>query len=186
VAIKKIFNAYSNPIDSKRTWREIYFLCELKHPNIVRVQRVIKALNDRDIYIVAEFIESDLHAVIRADICEEVQRKYITFSILRGLMHMHSLGVIHRDIKPSNILINRDCLVKIADFSLARYIGLDINQYGQSVSMTDYMAARWYRAPEILLGSQHYDDKVDMWGVGCIIAELYLNRPLFPGSSTLN
>lgn len=97
---------------------------------------------------------------------------------------MHNYNVIHRDIKPSNILINRDCLVKIADFSLARYIGdLETNQ---GVIMSDYVAARWYRAPEILLGSSQYDEKVDMWGLGCILAELYLNRPLFPGSSTLN
>lgn len=97
---------------------------------------------------------------------------------------MHAENVIHRDIKPSNILINRDCIVKIADFSLARYIGdMDTTQ---GVIMSDYVSARWYRAPEILLGSSQYGKQVDMWGVGCILAELYLNRPLFPGSSTLN
>lgn len=100
---------------------------------------------------------------------------------------MHSAGVIHRDIKPSNILINRDCLVKIADFSLARYIGIDEGDgnYQQAI-LTDYVAARWYRAPEILLGSSRYSFAADMWGLGCVIAELYLGRPMFPGSSTLN
>jgi mitogen-activated protein kinase 15 len=72
VAIKKIFDAYANPIDAKRTFREIYFLNELKHPNIMRVMRVRKAKNDKDIYIICEFIENDLHAVIRANICEEI------------------------------------------------------------------------------------------------------------------
>lgn len=96
---------------------------------------------------------------------------------------MHSANVIHRDVKPSNILINRDCLVKLADFSLARSIVFDENNLA---NLSDYVAARWYRAPEILLGSSKYDYSVDMWSVGCILAELYLCRPLFPGSSTLN
>jgi mitogen-activated protein kinase 15 len=105
-------------------------------------------------------------------------------SIIKGLRVLHAAEVIHRDMKPSNILIDRDCRVKIADFSLARYIGgMDKDQ---GIIMSDYVAARWYRAPEILLGSSRYDEKADMWGLGCIIAELYLNRPLFPGSSTLN
>jgi len=96
---------------------------------------------------------------------------------------MHSANVIHRDVKPSNILINRDCLVKLADFSLARSIVFDENNLA---NLSDYVAARWYRAPEILLGSSKYDFSVDMWSVGCVLAELYLCRPLFPGSSTLN
>lgn len=91
--------------------------------------------------------------------------------------------MIHRDVKPSNILINRDCLVKLADFSLARSLIFDENNLA---NLSDYVAARWYRAPEILLGSSKYDFSVDMWSVGCILAELYLCRPLFPGSSTLN
>ena len=102
---------------------------------------------------------------------------------------MHTLGVVHRDIKPSNILINRDCLVKVADFSLARLMNREDEEghtENQTVAMTDYVAARWYRAPEVLLGSTHYNEKVDIWGLGCILAEIYLNRPLFPGSSTLN
>ena len=96
---------------------------------------------------------------------------------------IHSYDVIHRDIKPSNILINADCLVKLGDFGLARLLDKSENQIPL---LSDYVATRWYRAPEILLGSPRYDFSVDMWALGCIVAELYLNKPLFPGSSTLN
>lgn len=123
VAIKKIYDAFSNEVDAKRTYRELFYLCELvNHPNIMKVLRMYKSLNNKDIYIVAEFIENDLHAVIRANICEDLQRKYIIWQLLKALKYMHSANVIHRDVKPSNILINRDCLVKLADFSLARSI----------------------------------------------------------------
>jgi mitogen-activated protein kinase 15 len=85
VAIKKIYDAFANPIDAKRSWREAFFLNELKHPNILRIFRTRKAKNDRDLYLVTEYVENDLHSVIRANICEEIQNKYIIFCILRAL-----------------------------------------------------------------------------------------------------
>ena len=82
-AIKKIFDAYANQIDAKRTWREVYLLNELiGHQNIMKVHRMRKAKNNRDLYIIAEFVENDLHSVIRANICEEIQIQYITWQIL--------------------------------------------------------------------------------------------------------
>jgi len=99
---------------------------------------------------------------------------------------MHSANVLHRDLKPSNILLNSDCLVKVADFGLARSIkALEENKEENQV-LTDYVATRWYRAPEILLGSTKYTKGVDMWSVGCIMGELLLGKPLFPGNSTMN
>ncbi len=94
--------------------------------------------------------------------------------------------MLHRDLKPSNILLNSDCLVKVADFGLARSIkALEENKEENQV-LTDYVATRWYRAPEILLGSTKYTKGVDMWSVGCIMGELLLGKPLFPGNSTMN
>ena len=96
---------------------------------------------------------------------------------------MHSGQLIHRDLKPSNILINSNCLIKLADFGLARTVSH--NEDDDSVK-TEYVATRWYRAPEILLGSTKYDKAVDMWSIGCILGELILGKVVFPGKSTIN
>jgi len=101
---------------------------------------------------------------------------------------MHSAKVIHRDIKPSNLLLNSECLVKLADFGLARSINTsNINKDEKPTQiLTDYVATRWYRAPEILLGSTTYTEGVDMWSIGCITGELIGGKPMFPGASTTN
>jgi mitogen-activated protein kinase 15 len=130
-------------------------------------------------------METDLHAVIRANILEEIHKQYIIYQLLKSLKYMHSGNVLHRDLKPSNILLNSDCLVKVADFGLARSIK-QLEQSDETTVLTDYVATRWYRAPEILLGSTKYTKGVDMWSVGCIMAELLGGRPLFPGTSTMN
>jgi mitogen-activated protein kinase 15 len=96
---------------------------------------------------------------------------------------MHSANLLHRDLKPSNLLLNSECHVKVADFGLARSLDKKMDQ---QPLLTDYVATRWYRAPEILLGSNKYTKGVDMWSMGCILAELLLGKPVFPGTSTLN
>jgi len=151
---------------------------------VVRLLKVIRADNDVDIYLVFEFMETDLHAVIRADILEGIHKQYVLYQLLKSLKYIHSASVIHRDLKPSNILLNSDCLVKVADFGLARSITQEIED--EQVVMTEYVATRWYRAPEILLGSTKYTKGVDMWAVGCILGELLGGRPIFPGGSTLD
>jgi len=152
---------------------------------------VLKADNDKDIYLVFEYMETDLHAVIRAGILEDVHQRYIIYQLLKGLKYMHSASIIHRDLKPSNLLLNSECLLKIADFGLARSIEFkeqDVEGDGKAAAgqMTDYVATRWYRAPEILFGSPEYTKGVDLWSVGCILGEMIRAEPIFPGESTLH
>lgn len=130
-------------------------------------------------------METDLHAVIRANIMENVHKKYVLYQVLKGIKYMHSGELIHRDLKPSNILLDSDCLAKLADFGLARSIA-SVNQSVNEPIMTEYVATRWYRAPEILLGSSKYTKAVDMWSIGCILGEMYYGKAIFPGNSTLN
>lgn len=185
VALKKVFEAFHNATDAQRTFREVMILQELSgHENLVKLLNVIRAENNKDLYLVFDFMETDLHAVIKADILKKVHKQYIVYQILRGLKYIHSGEIIHRDLKPSNILINSECHIKIADFGLARSI-LTKGEEAEPV-MTEYVATRWYRAPEIVLGSSHYSKAVDVWSVGCILAELINGKALFPGVSTMN
>lgn len=185
VALKKIFDAFQNSTDAQRTFREIMFLQELNgHENIVKLLDVMRAENDKDIYLVFEYMETDMHAVIRAGILEEIHQQYIIYQILKSLKYMHSGQLLHRDLKPANVLLNSECLVKLADFGLARSV--KAQEEGSNAVLTDYVATRWYRAPEILLGSTKYSKAVDMWSLGCILGEMLSKRPTFPGTSTLN
>jgi mitogen-activated protein kinase 15 len=116
---------------------------------------------------------------------------------LKALKFMHSANLLHRDMKPSNLLLNSDCLMKVADFGLARSMpkGSEDNPNaegddyeivdGKAAILTDYIATRWYRAPEILVGSNKYSTAVDMWGAGCIFGEILAGKPVFAGSSTM-
>lgn len=122
--------------------------------------------------------------VIRANILEPIHKKYIVYQVLKGLKYLHTGEVIHRDLKPSNLLINSECKVKVADFGLARSVAKPDDN--TNPILTEYVATRWYRAPEILLGSQFYSKAVDMWSLGCIVGEMIVGKAIFPGTSTLN
>ena len=205
VALKKIFDAFQNATDAQRTFREIIFLQQMAgHENIVELCNLLKADNDRDIYLIFEYMETDLHAVIRANILEEIHKQYIMYQSFKALMYMHSANLVHRDMKPSNLLLNSECLMKVADFGLARSLlstkgdqdpategdntKMPDNPYyiDDNPIMTDYVATRWYRAPEILVGSLTYSTAVDLWSLGCIFGEMLGGKPLFPGQNTLN
>ncbi|XP_045762207.1 mitogen-activated protein kinase 15 [Maniola jurtina] len=190
VAIKKIFDAFRNQTDAQRTFREIIFLQSFRnHPNIVKLHSIHRALNNRDIYLGFEYMETDLHNVIkRGNILKDVHKRYIMYQMLKATKYIHSGNVIHRDQKPSNVLIDSACRVKIADFGLARSVSSMYSggEDGADPCLTDYVATRWYRAPEILIASKSYTKGIDMWSLGCILGEMLVGKPLFPGSSTVN
>jgi len=195
VALKKCFDAFINSTDAQRTYREVMYLKALKgHDNIIQLLSVIKADNNRDLYLVFDYMETDLHAVIRTNILTDIHMVYVTYQLLKALKFIHSAGIIHRDIKPSNLLINSDCHVRLCDFGLSRSLA-DIDninqennkkQQNQQRVLTDYVATRWYRSPEILLGSTRYSQSIDIWSTGCILAEMYCKKTLLPGNSTMN
>ena len=189
VALKKIFDAFQNATDAQRTFREVNFLFQMGgHENIVSLLSVLRADNDRDLYLIFEYMETDLHATIRANILEEIHKQYIMYQAFKALMYMHSAKLVHRDMKPANLLLNSDCLMKVADFGLARsllYSDVEPEDPKRDV-LTDYVATRWYRAPEILLSSSTYGIEVDLWSLGCIFAEMIGGKPAFCGASTLN
>ena len=128
-------------------------------------------------------MESDLYHMIYDGKLQPVHIKYLMYQIVLGLHYLHSCKLIHRDLKPSNILINSDCSIKICDFGLVRYLQ---NSIIETNTLTEGVATRWYRAPEVLLGSNSYDYKADMWSLGCILAEILIKNPLFPGNCTTN
>ena len=107
IAIKKINNAFANKIDAMRTLREIQIMHEMgKHPNIMGLHTVRIGKNNKDIYLIFELLEADLHTVIRAGICSNEQRRFIVWQLARAILFLHSANILHRDIKPANILIN--------------------------------------------------------------------------------
>jgi mitogen-activated protein kinase 15 len=128
-------------------------------------------------------MDIDLYALIRENMLKEQHKRYVIYQLARALHYMHSADLIHRDIKPSNILVNEECLAKICDFGLVRSV--DEEEELQS-ALTDYIATRWYRAPEILLGSKKYSKSADVWSFGCLLGEVLIGKPMFPGHSTLN
>ncbi|XKL65436.1 hypothetical protein PGB90_008856 [Kerria lacca] len=190
VALKKIFDAFQNKTDAQRTYREIFYLQRfIDHPNIVKLINIHRSINSNDIYLVFEYMEIDLHKVIRrGNVLKDIHNRFILYQILRAIAYIHSANVIHRDLKPANILLNSQCLCKVADFGLARSVMEENSSTEERYdpSLTDYIATRWYRAPEILVASKMYQKGVDMWSIGCILAELLIGRPLFPGSSTIH
>ena len=121
VALTKTYNAFQNAIDAQRTFREIILLQQLEgHENIIRLQNVIRAKNDRVLYLVFDFMESDLHAVILANNLKDIQKQSIIYQCLKFLKYIHSANLIHRDLKPFNLLLNSEYHVKVCDFGLAR------------------------------------------------------------------
>ncbi|KAI9465688.1 kinase-like domain-containing protein [Lactarius psammicola] len=208
-AIKKITNINTKRILTKRCLREIKLLHHFRrHKNITCLYDMDIVFgpdgNFDEVYLYEELMEADLHAIVRhrASPCLNTSREFNLFCfILRasqirsgqplsdahfqsfiyqtlcGLKYIHSADVLHRDLKPGNLLVNADCELKICDFGLAR----GFNQSQKQGFMTEYVATRWYRAPEIMLSFANYASAIDVWSVGCILAELLAGKPIFKG-----
>ncbi|BGP07839.1 mitogen activated protein kinase [Rhodotorula toruloides] len=175
VAIKKI-SPFDHSMFCLRTLREIKLLRWFNHENVISILDIIKPASLEgfsEVYLIQELMETDLHRVIRS---QELSDDHQT---LRGLKALHSAAVLHRDLKPSNLLLNANCDLKICDFGLARSA---MSTETEAVGfMTEYVATRWYRAPEIMLTFKEYTFAIDVWSVGCILAEMLNGKPLFPG-----
>ncbi|CAL9112839.1 unnamed protein product [Musa textilis] len=188
VAIKRIYDIFGHISDAVRILREIKLLRLLRHPDIVEIKHIILPLSRRDfndIYVVFELMESDLHQVIKAN--DDLTREHYQFflyQLLRALKYIHTANVYHRDLKPKNILANANCKLKICDFGLAR---VAFGDTPTTIFWTDYVATRWYRAPE-LCGSffSKYTAAIDIWSIGCIFAEVLTGKPLFPGKNVVH
>ncbi|KNC55356.1 uncharacterized protein AMSG_12409 [Thecamonas trahens ATCC 50062] len=184
-AVKKIKNVFDNLIDAKRTLRELRLLAQMNHENVISI-RDIMPIEDLEqfvsLYLVTDLLDTDLHNICASsNVLTDDHCKYIIYQVLRGLKYVHSAGVIHRDLKPSNILINANSDCRICDFGLARVVDHD----DDTAYYTSYVATRWYRAPEVILEKGCYSKAVDVWSVGCILAELLGRTPLFPGRDSV-
>ncbi|KAH0288559.1 mitogen-activated protein kinase spm1 [Aureobasidium namibiae CBS 147.97] len=185
VAVKKITNVFSKQILAKRALREIKLLQHF------RGHRNITCLFDMDIpggpssynevYLYEELMECDLAAIIRSgQPLTDAHFQSFIYQILCGLKYIHSANVLHRDLKPGNLLVNADCELKICDFGLARGFSNEPDNVAAGFQ-TEYVATRWYRAPEIMLSFAEYTKAIDVWSVGCILAELLGGKPFLKG-----
>ncbi|XP_029783628.1 cyclin-dependent kinase-like 2 [Suricata suricatta] len=180
VAIKKFLESDDDKMVKKIAMREIKLLKQLRHENLVNLLEVCK--KKKRWYLVFEFVD---HTILDdLELCPngldyQLVRKYL-FQIINGIGFCHSHNIIHRDIKPENILVSQSGVVKLCDFGFARTLAAPGEVY------TDYVATRWYRAPELLVGDVKYGKAVDVWAIGCLVTEMLMGEPLFPGDSDID
>ncbi|KAL2188431.1 Pkinase-domain-containing protein [Thermothelomyces heterothallicus CBS 203.75] len=159
--------------------REISLMKELKHENIVALHDVIHTENK--LMLVFEYMDGDLKKYMdtqgdRGALKPPVIKSFM-YQLLKGIDFCHKNRVLHRDLKPQNLLINSKGQLKLGDFGLARAFGIPVNTFSNEV------VTLWYRAPDVLLGSRTYNTSIDIWSAGCIMAEMFSGRPLFPGTT---
>uniref|UniRef100_A0A8C3M0Z7 mitogen-activated protein kinase n=2 Tax=Phasianidae TaxID=9005 RepID=A0A8C3M0Z7_CHRPC len=181
VAVKKLSRPFQSLIHARRTYRELRLLKHMKHENVIGLLDVFTPAtsieNFNEVYLVTNLMGADLNNIVKCQKLTDDHIQFLIYQLLRGLKYIHSAGIIHRDLKPSNLAVNEDCELRILDFGLARQTDDE---------MTGYVATRWYRAPEIMLNWMHYNQTVDIWSVGCIMAELLKGKALFPGDDYID
>jgi cyclin-dependent kinase len=175
VALKRVrLNSQDEGIPCT-TIREISLLKELQHDNIVRLLDVVHS--SEKLTIVFEYLDCDLHKYmeLRNNNLPAATVQSFSDQLLAGIAYCHARSVLHRDLKPQNLLVLRDTYLKLADFGLGRAFSIPVKK------VTHEVVTLWYRAPDVLLGSTTYGTPVDMWSVGCIMAEMVSGTVLFPG-----
>ncbi|WVO20083.1 hypothetical protein I312_101844 [Cryptococcus bacillisporus CA1280] len=183
VALKRIRLEAEDEGVPSTSIREISLLKELNQDdNIVKLLDIVHS--EAKLYLVFEFLDMDLKKYMdtigeNEGLGLDMVKKF-SYQLVKGLYFCHGRRILHRDLKPQNLLINKAGDLKIGDFGLARAFGIPLRTY------THEVVTLWYRAPEILLGSRHYSTAIDMWSVGCIIAEMATRQPLFPGDSEID
>lgn len=185
VAVKKIEGVFEHITITKRTLRELRILRHLQHENLMQVKNIFitgAKQEFEEIYVVSELMETDLASTLRSNqSLSDDHCQFFLYQILRGMKYVHSAQVIHRDLKPRNLLVNSNCDLKICDFGLAR---VRFSDQEWVCPMTEYVCTRWYRAPEVLCSWTDYSGAIDIWSIGCILAEMHMRKPLYPGANT--
>eukprot|EP01031_Cornospumella_fuschlensis_P028059 gene28059-33878_t len=184
VCIKKVDLPLDDFADAGRMLKELKMMRHLgNHENVVQLLDLMSVpvgeAPFRDFYIVSRHFPSDLREIVSSEQpLTNGHIQYFLFQMLRGLKHLHSADIIHRDIKPSNCFVNADCELALGELGQARALAEEPT-YSDN---PDQVITSWYRAPELICYCNNYGKPVDLWSVGCVVAELLLYRPLFPGN----
>ena len=184
VAIKK-FKEIEDKLVQKTMKRELKMLQMLKHDNVVDFQEAF--IYKGNLFLVFEYVEKNLLEVLEKSpegLNPKLIRSFV-FQMCKAVHYLHINNMIHRDVKPENLLIDENMQLKLCDFGFARKITL--NEKNNNIdAMTDYVATRWYRSPELLLSNGIYGPEVDYWAIGCIMGELADGNPMFPGENEVD
>eukprot|EP00850_Spirogloea_muscicola_P004411 SM000019S04955 [mRNA] locus=s19:207086:209990:+ [translate_table: standard] len=182
VVIRMMRDAFGNIVAARRLLREVTILHQAQHENIIALRDIViksKHLEQvNDVYLVYEMMDTSLHDLLRKRRLEDDYCRFFCYQLMRGLKYLHSAGVAHRNLKPSTLLVNLETLeLRISGFFLAQSVH-------SSGMRTEYVAAKCYDAPELLLSCGHCTTAVDIWSAGCIFLEMQSGQHIFPKANT--